>query len=725
MKEDDDDDEIITERVQVFCRFRPTSSSRSQRLEHNAKDEVKLSRSLQSSDVKTFTYDSVLSEEIRNAQVYALTAQNVVEKCVQGYNGTIFAYGQTGSGKTYTMFGNESSEGVVPRTLRTIFSSSSNIQVNVSYVQIYCEMIQDLLDPNNNTQIFVRESERTPVLEGASRSDVSSFPEALDLLKRAGKYRTTALTKMNATSSRSHAVVILRLTRKETNNQITRSRLLLCDLAGSERVSRSLESNNRTSIHSQRFHELKAINLSLSALGNCISALASNSRTHVPFRDSKLTRLLQGSLGGNSRTALILTVSPLEVDFQETISTLEFGSRAMNVPVRSVRYRDVDYRALYDVLRKRYDRTESTIAELENIKSKNENEIRDLKESLSGTKSELSSTQAQRDALERRADQLMNAIRDMSSSSSSPLGGPEVVLDNTATEAMNPNQVLEDLRQKWNTEIKRLRDRIDTQNERNRHRVMKMESHHARVVNELKSMNSNLELTLRQEREAQLETLRDFARHREQSFEQEKDRDRRVAELLGELEVARETESRLRDEIEEMDDEQDEIDEDRVEELANARAKVMLQEMLDKDFVGRPTVEKMESLYDDVVKKLKGRVERLEKREKAFRERRKNNVKSTTERRNRRKAARKSNNAVRMRYVCLFLSLSLFMLYDAIFMSGTELAGVLRVLHLKQTTRKRKVVVVVTHLMYLEFEVYVRVEQLKTEEPQLQREERS
>ena len=137
---------------------------------------------------------------------------------------------------------------------------------------------------------------------------------------------------MNATSSRSHAVVILRLERKEKDNQVLKSRLLLCDLAGSERVSRSLV-DSKHNIHSQRFHELKSINLSLSALGNCISSLASDARTHVPFRDSKLTRLLQGSLGGNSRTALILTISPLRADFSETLSTLEFGSRAMNVPV--------------------------------------------------------------------------------------------------------------------------------------------------------------------------------------------------------------------------------------------------------------------------------------------------------------------------------------------------------------------------------------------------------
>ena len=333
-----------------------------------------------------------------------------------------------------------------------------------------------------------------------------------------------------------------------------------------------------------------------------------------------------------------------------------------------MRYRDVDYRTLYNVLRKRYDRTENTIANLENLKSIHENEILNLKEKLRTKDIEHVATQAQRDAAEKRADQLMRAIHDMSSANSgrfffvvvaglsqscelnhaagSPIdgGGPEQHDDeNTAT--TTTNQVLEDLRRKWNSEIKRLRERIETQNEQNRTRVRRMESEHAQVMNDLKTKMSNLELTLRQEREAQLQTLRDFARHREQSFEQEKDRDRRVAELLGELEDAKETESRLREEIEEMDQEQDEIDEDHVEELANARAKTMLQEMLSKDFVGRPQVEKMESLYDDVVQKLKSRVEKLEKNELTHKQKR---TKKKTRRETRREARR--GNAVRMRY---------------------------------------------------------------------------
>ena len=323
-----EEQETISERVRVFCRIRPVSSSSPQK--HIRYDDKVVKCELTKSNEKTFTYDRILNDSESNADVFEKSSASIVEDAIQGYNGTIFAYGQTGSGKTYTMFG-EASEGIVPRTLKRIFSSKFRVKVNMSYVQIYCETIQDLLDPSNTTQIFVRESERTPVLEGASRTDVESFEEALSVLKRAGTHRTTALTKMNASSSRSHAIVILRLERKEKNNQVLRSRLLLCDLAGSERVSRSLVDSN---IHSQRFHELKSINLSLSALGNCISSLASNSRTHVPFRDSKLTRLLQGSLGGNSRTALILTVSPLREDFNETLSTLEFGSRAMNVPVR-------------------------------------------------------------------------------------------------------------------------------------------------------------------------------------------------------------------------------------------------------------------------------------------------------------------------------------------------------------------------------------------------------
>lgn len=181
-KDDDNNDDVISERVRVYCRTRPSlshtssssSSSSSSHLEIG-KNQILVRTSTSSSSKteqkKTYRFDQTPPSSINNLEMFQLAAEPIISNSLQGYNGTIFAYGQTGSGKTHTMFGTDSEEGIVPLTLRRIFSaskssSSSQIQLNISYVQIYCETIQDLLDPSNNTQIFVRESERTPVLEG-------------------------------------------------------------------------------------------------------------------------------------------------------------------------------------------------------------------------------------------------------------------------------------------------------------------------------------------------------------------------------------------------------------------------------------------------------------------------------------------------------------------------------------------------------------------------------
>lgn len=232
----------------------------------------------------------------------------------------------------------------------------------LSYVQIYCERIFDLLDPTiAPSGIVIREDpERGVYLDGASVVGVTSVDDCLGLLEKGTANRAVASTGMNDNSSRSHAVLILRIERREFPNAVSStsepprqlvklSSLFLVDLAGSERVKKSKVTGRHVS-------ELKAINLSLSALGNCISALSKHQR-HVPYRDSKLTRLLQSSLGGNAKTSLVVTVTKSPTDAHETLSTLQFGQRAMQVAVHaqcnvlSV----LDYRALYEDLRQQLD----------------------------------------------------------------------------------------------------------------------------------------------------------------------------------------------------------------------------------------------------------------------------------------------------------------------------------------------------------------------------------
>lgn len=242
-------------------------------------------------------------------------------------------------------------------------------------MQIYCERVFDLLAPETaHASILIREDpDRGVYLDGASCMSVTSVADCLSLLDQGNANRAVASTGMNAHSSRSHAILILRVERKDflganlstspspasPSQMIKMSNLYLVDLAGSERVK-------KTKVMGRHVNELKAINLSLSALGNCISAL-SKKQKHVPYRDSKLTRLLQSSLGGNAKTALVITITPAPTEAHETLSTMLFGQRAMQVSVNahcnvlSV----LDYKSLYEDMQQRVDAMDEKARELE------------------------------------------------------------------------------------------------------------------------------------------------------------------------------------------------------------------------------------------------------------------------------------------------------------------------------------------------------------------------
>ena len=348
-----------------------------------------------------FTFDTVYGQNSTQEKVYNTTARAVVDSSLQGYNATIFAYGQTGTGKTYTMegFHQHDQRGIIPRAIEQIFNHiSSSVSprlrflVRASYLQIYNEVISDLLKPER-TNLAIREAKKRGVfVEGLSEWVVRSPEEIYGLMERGGAMRATGSTKMNELSSRSHAVFIIIAEQSETTyvdssgNELapedfhelvkttkTQSdlnalekdvrqsfkvgKLNLVDLAGSERVRLSGATG-------QRLEESKKINQSLSALGNVIAALTDpRGRQHIPYRDSKLTRILEDSLGGNCKTTMMAMVSPALEAILESVSTLKFANRAKNIKNLATINEDMDQRSL---LRKYERELKRLRAELEN-----------------------------------------------------------------------------------------------------------------------------------------------------------------------------------------------------------------------------------------------------------------------------------------------------------------------------------------------------------------------
>ncbi|CAD8135464.1 unnamed protein product [Paramecium octaurelia] len=306
--------------------------------------------------IHQFTFDYVYDQESTQVEVYETTAALSVDSTLQGYNSTIMAYGQTGTGKTYTMHGfsftpNSDQLGIIPRSLHNIFThiqmksnSMTTFMVRASYLQIYNESISDLLRPDHQ-QLNIREDKKRGVfVENLSEWAVRSPPEIYQLMRRGNAKRVTASTRMNDTSSRSHAVFIITVEQIEETPEGKRARvgkLNLVDLAGSERV-------RVTGATGIRLEESKKINQSLSALGNVIAALTElkQPKSHIPYRDSKITRLLEDSLGGNCKTTFMAMISPAIEAFNESLSTLKFANRAKNIRNTPMVNQDQDQGAL-------------------------------------------------------------------------------------------------------------------------------------------------------------------------------------------------------------------------------------------------------------------------------------------------------------------------------------------------------------------------------------------
>ncbi|PYH88875.1 kinesin-domain-containing protein [Aspergillus ellipticus CBS 707.79] len=280
----------------------------------------------------SFTFDQVFPMDSKQQDIFNFSIRPTVDDILNGYNGTVFAYGQTGAGKSYTMMGSDIDDdigkGIIPRIVEQIFASiltsPSNIEytVRVSYMEIYMERIRDLLVPQNDNLPVHEEKSRGVYVKGLLEVYVSSVQEVYEVMRRGGNARAVAATNMNQESSRSHSIFVITVTQKNLETGSAKSgQLFLVDLAGSEKVG-------KTGASGQTLEEAKKINKSLSALGMVINALTDGKSTHIPYRDSKLTRILQESLGGNSRTTLIINCSPSSYNDAETISTLRFGVRA-------------------------------------------------------------------------------------------------------------------------------------------------------------------------------------------------------------------------------------------------------------------------------------------------------------------------------------------------------------------------------------------------------------
>eukprot|EP00051_Salpingoeca_urceolata_P027813 m.483392 g.483392 ORF g.483392 m.483392 type:complete len:966 (-) comp22924_c0_seq1:281-3178(-) len=311
-----------------------------------------------------FTFDKVFDETSTQEDVYDYAAKPIVEDLLKGYNGTIFAYGQTSSGKTHTMEGPDISgpqRGMIPRIVFNVFQyievapESFDFSVRVSYFEIYNEKIRDLLcDGNDNLQIH-ESRDRGVYVRHATELYMQDPEEVLEVMASGAQRRSVASTGMNDVSSRSHSVFLMEVTQKDTvKGGVKAGKLYLVDLAGSEKVS-------KTGADGEVLVEAKNINKSLSALGLVIMSLTDGqARNHVPYRDSKLTRILQESLGGNSRTTIVICASPSSYNEAETLSSLRFGQRAKKIK-NNARV-NVQYSA--EELTKRLDKAKKEIAKL-------------------------------------------------------------------------------------------------------------------------------------------------------------------------------------------------------------------------------------------------------------------------------------------------------------------------------------------------------------------------
>ncbi|XP_040497138.1 kinesin-like protein KIF19 [Ursus maritimus] len=322
---------------------------------------------------KSYLFDVAFDFTATQEMVYQATTKSLIDGVISGYNATVFAYGPTGCGKTYTMLGTDHEPGIYVRTLNDLFraieetSDDMEYEVSMSYLEIYNEMIRDLLNPALGYLELREDSKGVIQVAGITEVSTINAKEVMQLLMKGNRQRTQEPTAANQTSSRSHAVLQVAVRQrsrvKNILQEVRQGRLFMIDLAGSERAS---QTQNR----GQRMKEGAHINRSLLALGNCINALSDkSSNKYVNYRDSKLTRLLKDSLGGNSRTVMIAHISPASSAFEESRNTLTYAGRAKNIKTRvkqnllNVSYHIAQYTSIIADLRGEIQRLKCKIEE--------------------------------------------------------------------------------------------------------------------------------------------------------------------------------------------------------------------------------------------------------------------------------------------------------------------------------------------------------------------------
>lgn len=562
-------------------------------------------------DGKRFSFDGLFDDNACQREVYDGVAASIVEGCLEGYNGALLAYGQTGSGKTFSMRGAEQAVwpdtevGLIPRALAQLLAERERLRreqkveitLTASYVQIYCEMLQDLLDPSN-TNLSVREKGDGRVfVEGLSAVPVTSLNQCLDLIRDGDQNRTTSATRMNATSSRSHAAFIVHVERREPTHGIPEgvlvsSTLTMVDLAGSERVKKS-------GVQYQQLEESKAINLSLSALGNCVSALA-HGRAHIPYRDSKLTRLLCQSLGGNARTALLVAVAPGGDGDGETLSSLMFAQRASRVQVSAVRNETVDYSKLYASTQAALDRKDDRIHALEL--------------ELAQHKQQLAATQGERDrAVEEKLAAEAKLARAASNYESSVDALQKAADDPGGERAI---AAIETVNDKWRRELDGLQREHDELTAAATARWERQLAAYKAAASDAAQQNGEAEAELTHEREDHLEALTKYRETRERLAASENESAARIAELLAELSAQQQQEKELHEALEAARRTAD-MSMTKADDMASRLESLESQhstqsDIISQDYVSREQVAAMESLFKETVERLATRLELLE-----------------------------------------------------------------------------------------------------------------
>ncbi|AES74241.2 putative plus-end-directed kinesin ATPase transcription factor C2H2 family [Medicago truncatula] len=351
--------------ISVTIRFRPLSER-----EYNKGDEIawyadgdKIVRN-EYNPATAYAFDRVFGPHTVSDEVYEVAAKPVVKAAMEGVNGTVFAYGVTSSGKTHTMHGDQNSPGIIPLAIKDVFSMIQDTPgreflLRVSYLEIYNEVINDLLDPTGQN-LRVREDSQGTYVEGIKEEVVLSPGHALSFIAAGEEHRHVGSNNFNLFSSRSHTIFTLMIESSAHGDEydgVIFSQLNLIDLAGSE--------SSKTETTGLRRKEGSYINKSLLTLGTVIGKLSEGKASHVPYRDSKLTRLLQSSLSGHGHVSLICTITPASSNMEETHNTLKFASRAKRVEIYASRNKIIDEKSLI----KKYQREISVLKlELDQVK---------------------------------------------------------------------------------------------------------------------------------------------------------------------------------------------------------------------------------------------------------------------------------------------------------------------------------------------------------------------